>query len=437
MQVTNKLAIYSVLSKMIKVLSGPLSLFFVAKYLNEAEIAIYYTFISIVMMQQLLEIGVGSVILQHIAHVTEYDGNKLTLLSNMKVSKLMNFTFSWFLIVAVLIILLVWPIGVLFFTSIDGAQGVWEKPWFCLILVTSLSVYLTPIRIFTEAVQKQEKLFLSQLISSIISSLTLWGSLYFELGLYGISLSAISALLVLNTLIFKCFSRELDVFDTISINIENFLEVFKWVWPLLKNVSLVWLFGYFFWNSFNLFAVQRLDLKVAGGLLFTIAIARTGYQVASSLMNSQIARISWLVAEKKYKEAFKLHRKFLVLTIISALSGYGLVTFFIRHELFSVVTDKLLPWNESALIFLFYTLVLIMASSNQLSRCYKIEPYVKVSILNSLVVVIAANFLLEISFSLTFIILSIYILLAIVICWTIDRRLNLSPKKKLCHNKPL
>lgn len=430
MQSTNRLAVYSVLSKMIKVLSGPLSLIFVAKYLTEAEIAIYYTFISIIMMQQLLEIGIGSVLLQHIAHATEYKNNKLTSFSNEKIAKLVNFAFSWFLLIAIFIIVVIFPIGNLFFNNVEGSQGLWEKPWLWLIIATSLSIYLTPIKIFTEAIQKQQRLFLSQLFSSIVSSIGLWVALFFGGGLYSIAISTLLSLIVLNMLIFKDFSRELEFLSVIKINVENFISILKKIWPLLKNVSLVWFFGYFFWNAFNLLAVQHLDLTLAGTLLFTVAIARTGYQVASSIMNSQIAKMSWLIGEGRNVEATKLHRKFLAITLGCCIFGYLFIALCIKYQILTVVTDKLLPWDVSSIIFIFYTLVLIMASSNQFSRCHKIEPYVKVSALSSVVVFLATYFLLGVSISLTFTLLSIYMLFAISMCLLIDRKLNLGSKEE-------
>lgn len=360
--------LYALLSKSIRIFSGPLSLFFISSFLSAEEIAFYYSFISVIATQQLLELGIGYVIKQHIAHAL------ISKKSNIK--GYVKFSFFWYGCIAVLIVIGGGGLGYWYFISIPG-EVEWQGAWFFLIFSSVVSLLCQPINFTLEGLQYQELCFRTQLCSNIFATGTLCISLYFGFGLYSLGFQVLSACIIATILQRKKFISLCKKYDiTSSFYLLEFKQTLIEVWPMLSRVSLVWGAGYFFWNSFGLIALKVFELKEAGKLLFTLAIGRAGLSVALSVVQSQSTRISRLISEKDFVSAKLLHKKALFMSVILGLSGYSLLLILYKYTdiyLFSKLADI----QTVFYVFLYYMLVLFQSGYEEYLRCFKMEPYVK------------------------------------------------------------
>ncbi|EGW8295002.1 O156 family O-antigen flippase, partial [Escherichia coli] len=76
----------------------------------------------------------------------------------------------------------------------------------------------------------------------------------------------------------------------------NFFVVFKEIWPLFSRVAVVSVFGFLFWNGFNLIAFKVYEPSYAGQVILSITLARAGYGFSESILYGQITYISNLIS---------------------------------------------------------------------------------------------------------------------------------------------
>ena len=143
----NRIVLFSVGSQAFKIVAGPISLLFISKYLNSEELGFYYTFLSLIAMQQLLELGVSYVIKQYISSSVTYSKKgKLLIDSVHSVASYIKFSKAWFsfLSAAALIVFLI--VGYGYFSSNDS-QVNWFTPWVLTCLAASFSIFIIPYKI--------------------------------------------------------------------------------------------------------------------------------------------------------------------------------------------------------------------------------------------------------------------------------------------------
>ncbi|HBM9515320.1 TPA: O156 family O-antigen flippase, partial [Escherichia coli] len=168
---------------------------------------------------------------------------------------------------------------------------IWEGPWVSLVLVTALTIIITPIQITIESLQHQISVFKAQTYASIINSISLCLLLFSGFGLYAIALSLfISNLIVLIFLWGKIKWLRNNLMPVLVDT--NFFVVFKEIWPLFSRVAVVSVFGFLFWNGFNLIAFKVYEPSYAGQVILSITLARAGYGFSESILYGQITYIS-------------------------------------------------------------------------------------------------------------------------------------------------
>lgn len=371
---SDRIAFLSLFSSGVKFLVGPITLIAISASLGTEEIGFYFTFMSIVAAQQMMEFGLGNVIRQYYSHTNE------------KYKKYQYFSFSiiYYLVTSAIFILFGIISGIVVFSNYDGHIQ-WQLPWGLTIIAAALKNLTLPIGAYLDGIQEQEKLQKINLKASIISSLVLWLSLFLNFDLYSISLYLISS-----TAMFFLYSKDcICKKELFNFNIKLIYDTFKEVWVLLKRTTIVWLVGYLFWNGFNLIAFHTEGPEFAGILGFSIALARAGLDISSSLFINQVTYISNLISQGKKEDSLKILYKYLKICTMLIFTGFSI--FIIMKILFPYlpVVNKTLDTINMIEMFLYYILVSIMVIINTYVRCFKIEPFVLLSTFNGLIIPIA------------------------------------------------
>ncbi|MFM5179515.1 hypothetical protein ACEUAY_07910 [Aeromonas veronii] len=372
------ISLFSALANGIKLLAGPITLLFISKNLNSEQIGFYYTFFSLVAMQQLAELGLGHTLKQFIAHSYKIEHGHWTGESKKKIRSYISFGFKWFSLVALFLVIVVAPAGWLYFSDYSGNVD-WLIPWLMLIVVSAFITILIPVQILLDATQNQKLVYQAQSVTALTNSVAIWIFISMGAGLYTIPLALIVSNIVFYSLLsyhavshYRALSR-VNVTDKVS-------DVFKELWPLLSRVSIVWAVGFLFWNGFNLIAFKIYTADYAGKVIFTIALARAGFGLADSFFSSQITVLSYKISQGHIKQAQEYAHKYQVMALLILMSGYGafcilkgiLPDFFLFQKTVSI--------DYCISIFLFFISVLFLVTQNNFIRCFKVEPFVLVSI---------------------------------------------------------
>ena len=395
MRKNNRVALGSFLSRGTKVVLAPLTLLIIGNELSSQELAFYYSFFSLLAMQQLAELGIGQVIKQHMCHAFGESSDWCESSKN-KIKSYFIFSLYWFLFISIFILLVICPIGYYYFNSVENTVNVvWENPWLALIVITTFSTILTPVKILIESCQKQELVNKANIISGIFGTFILWGGLYFDFKLYSISISLFVSTLIAFGILYRELNYHWSILSS-SNDIRPLRTTFNEIKGLLGRVSIVWGLGFIFWNGFNFVSFLNLDLKSAGEILFTIALAKAGYSICDALVQGQMTIFGKNISEGKSELARTAFLKYFPTSVAILLFGYVIfviLLYFFKGNIsvFNKVADIPLVIQ----IFLFFILMLIQTTHNNYIRSYKIEPFVIQSIILSFGNIISYHFALK------------------------------------------
>lgn len=372
---TADLAVLSIVGRAIRVLAAPITLLIISNKLTTEELAFYYTFFSLVSMQQLAELGLGQVMRQSISHAYEVDENNiLTKSSILNVTGYFKLTVVWFACVSFFILIIVGISGYLYLDLTDS-NVLWKGPWWTLVVSSSLATLLTPISILLESCQKQRVMFRVNIIVSFIYSITLWAGLLYGLGLYSVSYSIITSTI---SMLFFIFLPTAEIIKQIKSywQIVNLKTVFYGVFPYLSRVSIVWACSFFYWNAFGLVSIPLYGAEVAGKLLLAVGLAKAGFDVSKSIVQGQVTLYANMISKNKTFQAKKEFKKYAIISFSILILGYGL--FFVVWHWFPdfYVFNKIPSKSIVIQLFMYYVILLIQTNCNNFVRCYKIEPFV-------------------------------------------------------------
>ncbi|EEQ12409.1 Wzx [Yersinia mollaretii ATCC 43969] len=401
-----------------RVFSGPLVIIVVAKTLTTGEMSLYYAFFNVIALQQIMEMGIGFTIKQYISHSYKLtEKNEWGQESKANIISYMKFSFLWYLVISLFIFFILGYVGSVFFSSYKGSTD-WKGAWWMLVFITGFFTIVTPFQFLIEGCQRQISIYKSRLLSGIFLSLVLGLSLYYGAGLYSIAIAVFISNLIFYLYLFKTI-KEL-VSELIGVKTKkNIKTTFIEVWDMLSKISVTWILGYFFWNSFNLIAFKMLTNDLAGRFGFTLSLVRAGYSIAESIVASQTTIYASYISAGEVKLARRQFEKSMYISMALLISGYFLyiAVYKILPGLF--IFDKTLNLTYTIEMFLYFVLLLPVTSQANYCRCFKNEPYFKLSLFMNIQVPIVfyltcyyvgePNFIYLLPFSMLSLIWSCYI----------------------------
>ncbi len=374
----SSIASVAFLSQALRVISGPLAILFVARHLSNEEMSFYYSFFNVIALQQILEMGLGFVIKQYIAHDYKVDQeNILTVDSIANIKSYFTFSCFWFLFVALFVFFIVGLFGIWFFSSYQG-DIVWQSPWWAIVVITSISTLVTPIQFLLEGCQQQLSLYKGRVFSALVSAFSLCISLYYGAGLYSVAVSLLCSNLALYVFIYKPSAELLNKVFSVSAS-KTIRKTFVEIWPMLSKLSVTWIMGYFFWNSFNLIAFKFLPLELAGRFGFTLSLARAGLSISESLVASQTTIYSNYISMGKSALAKSKFEQLAYLSCFILVIGYALYMVGALYFSAFFLFDKALDIKQAMWVFCYFILLLPVLLQANYCRCFKREPYFHLS----------------------------------------------------------
>lgn len=383
MRKSGRISFYAMINKGLSVLIGPITVFFISKNLTAEEIAFYYTFFNLIGLQQLAELGIGHTIKQYVSHSLVYDDGVLTTESKQKINSYLRFSKKWFGYLSLFVLFVVGCAGQVYY---DGYQGIieWQKPWWCLVIVSFFNIRFLPYQIFSEACQQQILVFSAQIIASLAAALSLWISLLNGFGLFSIAISYLLSTICVN--FFVLFKQQEFLKELSNYKETEFVTIFKEVWPLLKNVSVVWGVGFLFWNGINLISFKVFDKNFAGLVIFTFTIAKMIFSIAETIVASQMTVWSNMIANNEFDSVVSIFKKYRLASLVVYLFSFSMLLIAKRYFGDLWFLAKLLEPEQLIQFGVFFFILLYLTTANNLIRCLKIEPFMYVSIFHGLLV---------------------------------------------------
>ncbi|WP_429154404.1 hypothetical protein [Aeromonas veronii] len=362
----SKSAIYSILSIIFKMLSGPLALMLIATGLTKIEQGVYFTFISLSSIQWIFELGITTCVVQFLGASRE--GKKRYYIS---------FLIYFMLLSVVLLLLALMTLSKFLFENI--AYEIWFLPWFIYSVLVCLNMFFGSFIVIEEGAGNVDKAYKVRFLSSVFYTLILMISLYLDCKLFSLALAQFAMLV---PAIVMLRSRFLSIQNYFTVSKKRLRLIFNEVISFQSKLSLVWIFGYLYWNSFSIIFFKYVSPEYAGefGAINSIFSAIAAISVA--LISTK--RVPWgelnslgLVAVS-YSE-FKRYLLFsLLIFLIFSMFFLGFMFTFPNLE----ITHRFLPLDEVIVFAVLRLLILLQEFSLLYLRTFKDEPLYIITSIN-------------------------------------------------------
>lgn len=383
----DKAIAYTSAARLIQAAGGVLSILLVATCLSGVEQGFYYTFASILAIQVFFELGLTGIVTQFVAHEKAHLTERDNVLEGeeryrSRLAYLLRFCLKWYSILASVLFVVIFTVGVVFFTHFYEMTEpvIWRGPWALLVLGTTMNFLVAPVSAFLEGLGKVKEIALVRLIQQTTMMTLLCTGL-----LAGFKLYASSYIAVVGAGIFwiyvgrKFYPLLREIYRTeVSEKVSFRMEIFPYQW----RIALSWISGYFIFQLFNpvLFATE--GAAVAGQMGMTLAGLNAIQIFAMSWITTKIPTLSGMIARKDYPALDTLFGRTLGQSIgicVFGLTCFLAAIFWLRY--FHVVIggqflgERFLPYLPMVLMSVTILLNQYVFATATYLRCHKQEPF--------------------------------------------------------------
>lgn len=381
----DKAIFYTIMGFSWSLIGGPLSIFFIIKYLTITEQGYWYTFQSLGALTTLAELGFTTIITQFISHEFAHLKEKNGLLVGDNVDRtisLIHFSFKFYIIVIFIAFILLTVVGTFIIAhstaniTLLSAWVIYSLTGAFLLLVSLLSAVLKG---FNKVALVQKIVF----ITSFASIISTWTALSFGLGLWAL---VVGSTVNMTLSIWLFFSSS----STLWKQIIYYKVKYRYKWlketlPLQWRYAISWTSGYLILQFMVPVTTYYAGAVLAGQLGLSLVIARAVQSIASSWGMTKLPEFNMLVAKKDRRKLDDLinrvQKQSLLVFILGAIAILLSLIF-----IFPLIgwEQRILPVYEVGIILLAETALLIIYNWAFYLRSHKREPYMVLSVINGL-----------------------------------------------------
>jgi hypothetical protein len=299
--------LFSIAARGWSVAGGPITLVLVGMKLSPEAQGYYYTFGSVLAIQQFLDLGMNQSVVQFISHewarlsfsntrtVTGDEGPRSRFILLGRIS------LRWYSLAGCLGFFVIGGCGHWFFAAM-GDQGVnWLVPWWSMCGIASLSLLLSPIMTLIEGCNQLSELTLYRLINTVASSLALWATLYCGGQLYSGVAYTLAGLVC--GVVFLATRWSALIRQVIMTHIKATSNIWTAeIWPLQRRIALSWISGYLIFQLFNPITFHLRGAVEAGKLGMTLQAVAALATMASAWTITKIPLFGILISRREFDE---------------------------------------------------------------------------------------------------------------------------------------
>lgn len=379
----NRAIAYTTVARAIQAVGGFVTIFLVAHFMSQEEQGYYYTFNSILSIQMFVELGLGGIITQFIAHEfaflriknNQIEGGETHL---AKLASLTRFFAKWYVVAAFLLFVILFLIGFSFFQSYSTNDTIeWRLPWLILIIATSLNLLLSPLFAFFEGINRVADVAFIRMITQMSSLICIWTILISGGKLYAAAFTSLINLVISILLLFN-YKGLIKVFLSVFKSArEVALNYFKEIFPYQWRIALSWMSGYFIFQFFNPVLFAICGPEDAGKMGMSLAVLNGILGLTLSWTSTNIPFWSGMIAKKEYAELDSSFNN--VLKSSSLVCTLGIIVFLLGLYVLKIMGiqlyDRFLPFYLSAILSTSIFFNNIINAWATYLRCHKKEPF--------------------------------------------------------------
>jgi O-antigen/teichoic acid export membrane protein len=388
--------LHSLIFRASQALVGILTILMITRFFTKAEQGYYYTFNSILALQIIFEMGLSFIILQYTGHefaTIQWEEGKLAgpLEALGRFQAFFSKAVQAYMVIALVVFFLVWPIGIFFFSRAAGHSGfAWSLPWFLLCMSTGLNIVTLPFLSVIEGSGLVVRINQFKTIQNTIGAIAMWIGMMGGAQLYSIALDPLICFVITalwlrryySDLLIRAYYGLVGVFKQ-SVSTSTFPWM-KEVWPMQWRIAISWISGYFLGQIYTPILFYYHDAASAGKFGASMAVCNMLSLFSITFLNAYNPELCRLIASNKYQALFALFKQvFLHALIVALLMAIAImVTFYI--PIFSFITDRFLSPLDMGLLLLGSIINYIIGAIALFLRAFKREPFVWVSLIGAI-----------------------------------------------------
>lgn len=296
----------TMLHRVWQVAAGGLTILLVPRYLTPVEQGLFFTFGSLVALQVIFELGLGTVLTQFVAHemaVLQWTSGPALAgepAALARVRGLTRFALRWYALGALVLVLLLLPGGMLFLGSRPEAAAVtrWEGAWTVLVVATGVTLAMAPVFAIMEGTGRVAHVARFRLGQEVAAYGTLVATLAAGGGV--IAYAALQAVRAVAELGYAArHAPRLAGAGTAA----GAVSAPMWrreIWPMQWRIALSWISGYFIFQLFNPIAYATSGPVAAGQFGLTISMTTAIATVSMSMVTARVPAFGRLIALRDY-----------------------------------------------------------------------------------------------------------------------------------------
>ncbi|WP_200980069.1 lipopolysaccharide biosynthesis protein [Echinicola sp. 20G] len=391
----NQEILWSGYNQLWAILKGPISIFFIIKYLLPNQQGLWFTFINLGALKIFAELGFTMIITQFVSHefanINDFDKKLGTNDSGLsKLVSLIRFSLKFYLKIVPIAILIMIVVGYFYFRN--ESKDVFFA-WIFSSIVGGSSLLISVFQGIYKGIGKVKEVQKNLFLGSIAMGVGNWVLLIFKFNIWALVFGNLAGILIMGI---NLYARDTKFWSTVlNYNLTKKYNWFSEIIGLQWRYAISWASGYFIFNLIVPVLYKFESAEVAGKYGLSMRVISAFIGISQAWITTKIPQFNFLVAQDKFRELNSFFKKSLIQSFMIQ----------ILFSLFIVLGLYVLSfWSEIGYRFLslkYIVVLLLIQIPMQIVNCFAIylrafkkEPFVIYSLVNAFSMLIASFLIL-------------------------------------------
>lgn len=386
---------YAYLTRIFSILVGPISVYFIYKYVDLETQGFISTFQSFLSLILIFELGLTQVLITFVSHEKDeirfhkqFLKGTLSKLNYLK--EIFIFAFKWYLGASFCLLFSSLIIGYLIFDS-SSEKISWQFPWITFVIFLSFNLFTFLFLSFMEGLGKLKDVYLLRLFYTVVFALSFWLFLYLDYNLWSLPLSYLISMI---PYLFFIHKYRKIFFQLFRSNIKKISNSFNWIkdlLPLQIKIAISALSSFFAISTMTPMTFVFYGAEDAGRMGLSLTILLAVISLTTVLVSVNFHKFGVLASNKDIKAMDRLVMKLTLIALLLSilLLNSILITFYFVESLFPDILTRLMPMSS----FIYFAIGMIFSSlgapMGAYLRAHKIDPIMKISLVSSIAVLVS------------------------------------------------
>jgi hypothetical protein len=389
---------FAVLGNVVSLILGPLIALLIAIRFSPELQGYYYTFGSLTTVQFAIELGLGQAIIQFASHEwskLRFDSEGRVVGDPDALSRLLSLSrmsLAWYGGAAVLVVVILIPIGIVFFSRAPSNEIQWLWPWVVLCLGLGANLLLMPIFYLVQGCNQVSQFWFYRMVQQVVYGCSRCLAVLGGAGLWTGGIAGAVGLIW--SIMFLKQRYPKFVTSIMSPPMGPRIEWRSTVWPVQWRIGVSWLSTSVTASLFASILFQAQGPVAAGQMGMTATLAVVLLAVSSNWVTTQAPSFGILIARGQFAELDRRFSRAALASFIVACAGAGGIWIFVG--LLTLVENplayRMLPLLPTGLFLASVVFSSVTANISVYLRAHRREPLAGLYLTTGAVTVVACLF---------------------------------------------